>query len=340
MKTFAIKPASSVSLNELLRAELPRLIQTEISNSKIRRLIVAGSVSVNGRQVRVPSFAVYPKSSVMVQIDEEKLFFEKQPDDISFELSEKDVLFEDESIIVVNKPAHFPTESTMVESRDNLHAALVRFLFARQKIEKPNAKNPPYVGIMHRLDRDTSGVILFTKTRSVNAACHEMFENHTAKKVYLAVVCAKDGNGEKCAIGKEFTVEFPMGRISPKDQAAKWGKLSEKNGGVFSKTDFKVLSKISADGLNSFDFGNASCEATAILNEATVIPSEARNLFLVECRPLTGRTHQIRVHLASLGLPILGDTLYGGESYERIMLHAKSLSFVHPATGEGMKIEC
>ena len=91
----------------------------------------------------MPSFTVFAKSSVFVSVDEEKLFYEKQPDDIKFELTEKNVLFEDEYIIVVNKPSHFPTEKSMVETRDNLHAAVVRYLFARQKIQNPNAKNPP-----------------------------------------------------------------------------------------------------------------------------------------------------------------------------------------------------
>ena len=165
MKSLTLKAVSPISLNSLLRSELPRLLGTEVSNSKIRRLIVAGSVSVGGRQIRLPGFNLRAGSEVSVLIDEEKLFFEKQPDDINYELTPKDILFEDENIIVVNKPTHFPTEAGMVGSRDNLHAAIIRFLFERQKIEHPNAKNPPYLGIMHRLDRDTSGVILFTKTR-------------------------------------------------------------------------------------------------------------------------------------------------------------------------------
>ena len=309
MKTFSLSPKKSRSLNDLLRAELPRLLGTAVSNSKLRRLIVAGSVSVDGRQVRIPSFTVHSGSSVTVLVDEEKLFFEKQPDDIAFELTEKDILFEDESIIVVNKPAHFPTEAGMVASRDNLHAAVVRFLFARQKIEHPNAKNPPYVGIMHRLDRDTSGVILFTKTRSVNAACHDMFEHHTARKVYEAIVCVQNSERTQFPVGASFTVDFPLGRISPKGQAAKWGRVSEKDGGLPSRTEFTVRKEI------------------------------APNRLLVECRPLTGRTHQIRVHLASKQLPILGDTLYGALPYERIMLHAKSLTFPHPVTAKKICVE-
>ena len=318
MKTFCLVAQKSVSLNEFLRLQLPHLLGTEVSNSKIRRLIVAGSVSVAGRQIRFPSFTVRAGSEVSVFVDEEKLFFEKQPDDINYELTPKDILFEDENIIVVNKPSHFPTEAGMVGSRDNLHAAIVRFLFERQKIEHPNAKNPPYVGIMHRLDRDTSGVILFTKARTVNSACHDMFESHTARKVYNALVSLSPSESKKYPAGKEFSVEFPMGRISPKGQAAKWGRVSEKNGGLASKTDFKVLKEISVSAPKSHG---------------------AKNLLLVECRPLTGRTHQIRVHLASLGIPILGDELYGGFPHERIMLHAKSLSFPHPVSGENMCVE-
>lgn len=334
MKSLTLKAVSPISLNSLLRSELPRILGTEVSNSKIRRLIVAGSVSVSGRQIRVPGFNLRAGSEVNVLIDEEKLFFEKQPDDINYELTPKDILFEDENIIVVNKPTHFPTEAGMVGSRDNLHAAIIRFLFERQKIEHPNAKNPPYLGIMHRLDRDTSGVILFTKTRSVNAACHEMFESHTAHKVYNAVVAVKSSEAAKFPVGKKITVDFPMGRISPKGQAAKWGKVSEKNGGLSSRTEFEVLKEIKIDKM----------QGTAPFNLCKVSFSQGSASFrdftflLLKCSPLTGRTHQIRVHLASLGIPILGDSLYGGLDYARIMLHAESLTFPHPVTGEIMTV--
>ena len=325
MKSFTLHVSSSASLNDLLRSELPRLIGAEISNSKIRRLIVSGCVSVNGRQVRLPAFKLRSGSQVQTLIDEEKLFFEKQPDDIKFELSEKDILFEDESIILVNKPAHFPTEAGMVGSRDNLHAAVIRFLFERQKIQHPNAKNPPYLGIMHRLDRDTSGVILFTKARSVNAACHEMFEKHRARKVYNALVAVKSSEARKLVAGSSFTVDFPLGRISPKGHAAKWGRVSEKNGGLPARTSFTVLKEISPAKLKSF-------------SGKSPLP-HAEKLLLLECRRLTGRTHQIRVHLASQNLPILGDTLYGAPEYERIMLHAASLTFPHPVTGKMLCVE-
>lgn len=309
-KIHYLNNKQKIRLDEYLREELPKIINSPISNSKIRRLIVSGSVFVGARQVRIPAFVLFPNSSVSVSVDSDRLFFEKQPDDIDFELSEKDVLFEDDSIIVVNKPPFFPTEAGMVKSRDNLHAAVVRFLFARQKITSPNMKNPPYVGIMHRLDRETSGVILFTKSRSVNANCHAMFESHTARKVYRAVVTDEGCKFALSPFPKDFSVDFPMGRISLKSQAAKWGRVARD--GQDSKTVFSVLCRKKVGGLD---------------------------VFCVECRPLTGRTHQIRVHLSSVGLPIIGDELYGGADFKRIMLHASSLTFPHPVTGETVTVE-
>ncbi|WP_191014646.1 RluA family pseudouridine synthase [Treponema zioleckii] len=298
MKNFSIKSAERQRLDEFLQKKVPELIQKDVSKSKIRRMIIAGSVSVNGNQVRIPAFVVRENSKISILIDEDKLFYEKTPDDIKFDLTKKDVLFEDESIIVVNKPAFFPTEAGMVGSRDNLHAAVVRYLWS----ENPTLRNPPYAGIMHRLDRETSGVILFTKKRDANAPCHEMFEKHTATKIYRAVVSAEPSESK-------FSVKMLMGRISPKSQAAKWGKLTKD--GLPSETDFSVV-------------GNGFIGS--------------RKVFFVECRPLTGRTHQIRVHLSSVGLPILGDELYGGKNHTRIMLHAKTLTFPHPVTGENVTV--
>lgn len=295
-------------LDEFLRKNLPSEISEEnVSNSKIRRLIIAGAVSVNGAQVRRPAFELRGKSRISVSYEKEKFLFEKKPDDIKFELSEKDVLYEDEFLICVNKPALFPTEETIVggEKRDNLHDAVVRYLWKKN----PHLKNPPYVGIMHRLDRETSGVILFTKQRSVNKKIQEMFASHEFTKIYVAL-CSDDSG--KLAAGKTFSVEMFMGRTSPKSQAAKWGRLPESHGGLYSKTDLSVLKALERGG---------------------------EKYFLVQANLFTGRTHQIRVHLSSLGFPILGDTLYGGKSAERIMLHSLRLEFEHPVSGEKLRVQ-
>ena len=162
MTKIELFTTEQIRLDIFLRNELPKKINTECSNSKIRRLIIAGAVLVNGKTVLRPAFELRGSSKVFVQFDMEKFFYEKQPDDIQYEVDEADVLYEDENLIFLNKPAFFPVEQTITGNRDNLHDALVRYLWSKNK----NLRNPPYAGIMHRLDRETSGVILFTKTRT------------------------------------------------------------------------------------------------------------------------------------------------------------------------------
>ncbi|MBR4790622.1 MAG: RluA family pseudouridine synthase [Treponema sp.] len=285
-QTLHFSTEQKIRLDEFLRQELPARIGQDVSNSKIRRLIVAGAVSVNQRHTQRPSFELRGKSEITVELDLEKLFYEKQPDDIKFEVTPESVLFEDENLIFINKPAFFPVEQTITGNRDNLHDAVVRYLWSKN----PKLRNPPYVGIMHRLDRETSGVILFTKTRAINKQISELFQSHSFVKKYLAVVPAL------LEEGTQFTVEMNMGRISSSTQAAKWGETKD---GQYSKTDFKVLSRIIV---------------------------EDKPCVLIECTLYTGRTHQIRVHLSSKDIPILGDTLYGGLAAERIYLHSCELS--------------
>ncbi len=322
-RTITLQADATTRLDTLLQSTLASLVGRDISNSKIRRLIMAGAVSVSGSPRRIPAFNVHKGSRISVVIDEAKLFYEKDAGDISYELTARDVLYEDDAIIVVNKPALFPTEAGMVESRDNLHAAVVRYLWRAV----PQAPHPPYAGIMHRLDRETSGVILFTKQRAANAACHTMFESHTAQKIYYAVCCvqstarataaARTGAADattrpSLVAGAHFSVDMPMARISGKSQAAKWGRAPLSQGALASHTDFTVLSV--AQGKNGARYA------------------------LIEARPTTGRTHQIRVHLSSVALPILGDRLYGGKTAARIHLHAHSLTFPHPLTGVEMTV--
>ena len=309
MQELKFNTSQTERLDQFLRRELPAKISGsksgEISNSKIRRLILAGAVKVNGRPVLRPAFELRGHSLVDVYFEAEKFFYEKQPDDAVFEMSDQALLYEDDNLIFVNKPADFPVEQTITGNRANLHDALVDYLWKRN----PALRNPPYVGIMHRLDRTTSGVIMFTKTRAVNKEVSEIFQRHDLTKQYLAVVEAPRSDGGRhpernchpeLDSGSQFTVEMFMGRISGKSQQGKWGQLAEVRGGQYSKTDFRVLRQLTVEG---------------------------RKCLLIECSLYTGRTHQIRVHLASQLLPILGDTLYGGNSASRLYLHAAHLAF-------------
>ena len=302
-KEFTFKTEKKCRIDEFLRAELPDAVKlaaenTDLafSNSKIRRLILAGAVYVNGREITRPAFELRGRSTVAVRFDAEKFFYEKQPDDISFEVSAADILYEDENLIFLNKPPRFPVEQTITGNRNNLHDSLVDFLWRRT----PSLRNPPYAGIMHRLDRETSGVILFTKNRTVNAAVSEIFQKHDLTKQYLAVVEEPQGRCAAKGQASQFTVEMFMGRVTGKSQQGRWGELGESRGGQYSKTEFRVLKKITVEG---------------------------RPCLLIECTLYTGRTHQIRVHLASRGLPILGDELYDGAPAKRMYLHAARLSF-------------
>ena len=347
--------------------------KSAVSNSKIRRLLFSGNVMVaasperkalqdqNGGKKALqaqnqrggffvcknPAFSLKKNARVKVSLDQEKFFYEKQNDDIKFELDSSRVLYEDDAIIVVNKPPRFPTEPTFVQDRDNLRAAVIRYLHKKIGLEK----NPPYCGIVHRLDRDTSGVILFSKRRDCNAALFAAFDSsrlekgganvvgktkrsagsfglgsglrsaqeRAAKKIYVAVCepAALSGlekdfvQGQKAGafkVGDNFSVQNYLGRVSLKSQAAKWGFVPKEKGGKFARTDFKVLEK------------------------------SGGRLF-VQAELFTGRTHQIRVHLSQRGLPILGDQLYGGAQAERIFLHALSLELPHPLTGKPLRFE-
>lgn len=323
-RTIFLDVKKNSRLDDFLRENLPLALDEFfaleknkfLSNSKIRRLIFSGNIFYENRVVKNPAFILKNSSRVKILLDEEKLFFEKQNGDIEFSLCEKDIIFEDDFLLAVNKPCRIPSEKTFLESRASLFDAVQKYLCEKN----PCAEN--YCSAVHRLDKGTSGVILFSKEKSVNAALHEMFggEVRTVKKIYLAV-CTKSTAGSASAFlrgaknseneigfeNEEFSVSNFLGRVSKKSEEAKFGEVSESCGGKFARTDFRILEK------------NAE-------------------KFLVQARLFTGRTHQIRAHLSQCRMPILGDTLYGGERAKRIFLHARKLELPHPCTGETLEL--
>jgi len=192
------------------------------------------------------------------------------------------ILHIDDHLIVINKPARLPV---LPDGWEKDSEYLVKML------EEEYGK----IFIVHRLDKVTSGVMVFARDAETHRALNMQFEKHEAQKVYHAIV---EGNPK----WDEKITKFPLhANVGHKHRTI----VDDKNGKP-SETRFKILKRY---------------------------PSSA----LVEALPMTGRTHQIRVHASALGHPLLGDVLYGAEKtnlIERPALHAYSLTFTHPATNE------
>jgi RluA family pseudouridine synthase len=154
----------------------------------------------------------------------------------------------------------------------------------------------------HRLDKDTSGVILLSKSKRANGPLTDMFREHQVQKIYWAL--------SKVETELPETWEIQNHLVARRKDGKSLKMFRTESGGDFAHTLFKRLSK-------------------------------STNAYLIEAQPLTGRTHQIRVHLLHSKASILGDSLYGGKdsSVPRLMLHARKLAFNHPITGKEMSIE-
>ncbi len=275
-------------LDDIVVEWLTEKLGRPVSKAKARKLIIAGVARVNGLPVRVPAQTLRSHARIDVSLDIEKLFADAPSRDKPFEVSAGSILYEDADIIVLDKPSGLPAHPTVDESRDNLASALTRFLRER------DGNSNPYLGIHQRLDRDTSGVMLFTKTRRVNAAVGKLFSDHLVTKVYQAVTMPGR------VPSPEWIVRNHLGKIAPKGKRARYGGVKQ---GEFAETLFRLVGEY------------------------------PRGLW-IEAIPKTGRTHQIRVHLAECRLPIIGDDLYGDErpGDQRLMLHASQLTFPHPIT--------
>jgi len=292
LKLITTGEHASKRLDHALADWLPEALRRPVSKAKTRKLVVAGAVYVNGKQVRIPAKTLVAGATIDAYVDPEKLFEDSTSQDKRFELTRDRILFEDEDLFVIDKPSGLPAQPTLDKARDNLFAAVNRFLTSREGRAKP------YVGVHHRLDRDTSGVVLFTESERVNAAIAETFSTRQAVKIYQAITVPHRGRLEK-----QWVITNRLGKISSKSKRARYGAVKD---GDAAETSFRVIAEY------------------------------PRGIWL-EAIPRTGRTHQIRVHLAEYGLPILGDDLYGaanrGELAPRLMLHAAELIFPHPITG-------
>lgn len=238
-----------------------------VSKSEARRIIDRGGCALNASMVRVASRTVKQGDTVEAGIMEAGRFQE-------LILPPEAILYEDDQLIAVNKPAGINTQRTPYQLKGTLEYWVSEY-FRQHGINEP-------ARVVHRLDRGTSGVMLFPKQKRAAAWLSLRFHDSEMEKRYLALVTGT-------LLQDEWVVSEPIGKIA----SARYGIVS---GGKSAETAFR---RISTTGTYT----------------------------LVEATPRTGRTHQIRVHLASCGLPIVGDSTYGGEPARRMMLHCATLSF-------------
>jgi len=255
-----------------------------ISRGLARRALDAGGVFLDGKRCKVAARTLHPGQTVQVNLEEGGRA-PGGPD----ALGRERLLFEDADLVAVDKPAGVAAQPTLTTDQGTL-PDLVSALVGGP------------VTIVHRLDRETSGVTVLARTPAAAAALAEAFRTRGPEKLYLAL-CARpptppDGRVD-AALGKDPR-RAGLRRVDPAGDAA--------------ATVYRTL---------------AASDRAA----------------LVEARPETGRTHQIRVHLAHLGAPLLGDAKYGGPrrvgevAVPRVMLHARRLSIAHPLTGAPLVLE-
>jgi len=215
-----------------------------------------------------------------------------------------DIIYKDEHILIINKPAGL---SVLPEGWEPDAPYLVKTLEEEYGdpstgSHSPDALSGGRVWVVHRLDKHTSGVLVFALNAEAHRSLNIQFEKHEVEKVYRAITVGAPP-------WKERITKFPL-RVNV---GHKHRTMVDNKNGIRSETKFKVL------------------------NWIQISPMLAEGAALVEARPMTGRTHQIRVHAYALGYPLLGDTLYSAPETNiiaRPALHAHSLSFNHPITNE------
>lgn len=272
-------------------AYLSSVTDNTLSRSFIQKLVAAGKVWVNGEVKEEKKYKVKTGDLLEMQIPEPVKTENALPEDIPL-----DIIYEDEDVAVINKPRGMVVHPAPGNETGTMVNAL---LYHFKDLSSVGGVVRP--GIVHRIDKDTSGLIMVAKNDKAHLSLSEQLKVHSITRVYQAVVW----NNFK---EDEGTVDAPIAR-DPKNRF----RMAVTEGGRRAVTHYRVLERYGA-------------------------------FTLIECRLETGRTHQIRVHMAYRKHPLLGDALYGPEKIpygaQGQMLHAKVLGFDHPTTGERMVFEC
>lgn len=289
MSSFAVSHTTAGQrLDQFLHAQHP-----DLSRAFLQKLIEGGQVLVDGRACKA-SYRVRAGDRISVEIPPPRLL-DTKPEAIKLE-----ILFEDDDLVVVNKPAGMVVHP----AAGNFDHTLVNALLHHCRGQLAGIGGVQRPGIVHRLDKGTSGCIVVAKTDLAHQALVAQFKSRDVKKIYRALCWGKFERPS----GK---IETTIGRSS-RDRKKMSARTSH---GRAALTDYRVLKQ---------------CAGFA----------------LVELTIHTGRTHQIRVHMAHIGHPVVGDAVYGRArvvpatiSIARVMLHAYKLGFTHPRTGKVVDCE-
>lgn len=265
------------------------LLMDGFSRSYIQKIISSKAVTVDSRPVKA-SYRVTEGEEVKIAVPE-PIALDIEPEDIPLE-----IVYEDTDLLIINKPQGMVVHPAPGHYSGTLVNALL--YHCRDSLSDINGVMRP--GIVHRIDRDTSGLLVICKNNNAHHILADQFAVHSITRTYRAVVYNNIKN-------EEGTIDAPLARMKNDRK-----KIGIDPAGRRAVTHYKVLER----------FGNYT---------------------YIECRLETGRTHQIRVHMASIGHPLLGDPVYGPARnpfhLNGQMLHAMTLGFIHPSSGAYMSFE-
>ncbi|MES2091419.1 MAG: RluA family pseudouridine synthase [Pseudomonadota bacterium] len=269
----------------------------EFSRNHLKSLIEAGAVHVDGKLADSASRKVVKGQTVHIELrpTAQSQAFVAQAMDLP-------IVFEDEHLLVIDKPAGWVVHP----AAGHWTGTVMNGLLAHHA----GAANLPRGGIVHRLDKDTSGLMVVGKTLEATTALSRAIADRVVRRQYVALV-----HGD---VDEAFSVDAPIGR----DLVSRI-KMAVLAGGKPARTDVRCLGR-------------------AMVDEMTSVGQVHRTISAVECTLHTGRTHQIRVHMASRRHPLVSDALYAGApalGLTRQALHAFRLAFTHPVTGESLQFE-
>lgn len=283
----------TVSENEKQRLDAYISQNTDISRSMVQKLLDEEKITVNDK-IQKASYKVQAFDKIQINIETPKEV-KIEPQDIPL-----DIVYEDNDILVVNKQKGIVVHP----ANGNPDGTLVNAIMAHCKDSLSGIGGELRPGIVHRLDKDTSGLLIIAKNDKAHIQVSQQIKDREVKKTYIALV-------RGTIVEDEATINMPIGR-STKDRK----KMAVTKNGKEAVTHFKVLNRYTTN---------------------------KGSYTLLEIKIDTGRTHQIRVHMAEIGHPVIGDGVYSNGKnefgVEGQCLHARRLEFVHPITGKEMKLE-